>query len=102
MRHQWHHISSITMKSMLAPDNVMDSKEALGQATICLTQTKEEVEEMEMSGKHRGRGRKGSVGGGCYLGPHCVNSLTSQTQIPKGRKETITFLRHRFPTVVVG
>lgn len=50
----------------------MDSKEALRQATICLTQMKEEVEEMEMSCKHKGRGR--SESGGCYLGPCCVNS----------------------------
>lgn len=60
------------MKSMLAPNNAMDSKEALRQATICLTQMKEEVEEMEMSGEHEGRGRRES--GGCYLGPRCVDS----------------------------
>lgn len=49
------------------------SEEALGQATICLTQEKEEVEEMEMSGEREGsRGRRES--GGCYLGPCCVNS----------------------------
>lgn len=60
------------MKSMLAPNNAMDSKEALRQATICLTQTQEEVEEMEMSGEHEGKGRRQS--GGCYLGTRCVNS----------------------------
>lgn len=59
-------------ESMLAPHNAMDSKEALRQATICLTQMKEEVEEMEMSGEHEGRGRRES--GGYYLGPCCVNS----------------------------
>lgn len=45
-----------SMKSMLAPHNVMDSNEALRQATICLSQMKEEVEEMEMSGEHEDRG----------------------------------------------
>lgn len=50
----------------------MDSKEALRQTTICLTEMKEEVEEMEMSGEHKGRGRSDS--GGCYLRPRCVNS----------------------------
>ena len=57
---------------MLAPNKAMDSKEALRQATICLTQTQEEVEEMEMSGEHEGKGRRQS--GGCYLGTRCVNS----------------------------
>lgn len=70
--HQWHQISSVSMQSMLAPNNAMDSKEALRQATMCLTKMKEEVEEMEMSGVHEDRGRRES--GGCYLGPHCVNS----------------------------
>lgn len=60
------------MKSMLAPNNTMDSKEAFGQAAMCLTQMKEEVEEMEMSGKHVDRRRREN--GGCYLGPCCVNS----------------------------
>lgn len=57
---------------MLARKNAADSEEALRQATICLTQMKEEVEEVEMSGKHEGRERRES--GGCYLGPCCVNS----------------------------
>lgn len=39
---------------------------------LSLTQMKEEVEEMEMSGEHEGMGRRES--GGCYLGPRCVNS----------------------------
>ena len=87
MWHQWHRISFITMKSMLAPNNATDSKEALGQATICLTQMKEEVEEMEMSGEHKSGGRRESAGGGCYFGPHCVNSLTSHTRRHRFQRE---------------
>lgn len=57
---------------MLAPNNAMDSDGALRQASICLTQKKEEAEEMEMSGEHEDRGRRDS--GSCYLEPRCVNS----------------------------
>lgn len=53
---QGHQISTISMKSMLAPNNAMNIRDALRQATICLTQTKGEVEEMEMSGEQREEG----------------------------------------------
>lgn len=75
--------------------------EAPRQATICLTQMKEEVEEMEMSGEHKGRGRREELRL-LFRTPLCQLLNVSHTEIPKGRKQTVTSLRHRFPTVFLN
>lgn len=61
------------MRSMLALDNAIDSKDAPQQATIRPTQMKEEVQAIEMSGECEGRERRESRV--CYLGPRCGNFL---------------------------